>query len=243
VSGSEQNPASSAPAPALASAPAPATRPAPPGWEAAGGTELDVRFRRTRSRLQEAVLRLAAERPVEEISVADLVRAARVNRATFYHHAQSPSDVLAQALYADLDRIRAGWLAETALPHLPTQESWQHAAHLLLDHLDRHDAVYTRGLAGPQPSAVLQHLLVDHFAVTLRALIDRNPLLPLPGQAGPDDWRAQAYSSFVAHGEVGIVAAWLALPLPRERSLFVSAATVVLPEWLTAHRPQSPRSG
>ena len=217
MSGREQNPATPAPAPVLA------TRPTQPGQEA----ELDVRFRRTRSRLQEAVLRLAGERPVEEISVADLVRAARVNRATFYNHAQNPSDVLAQALYTDLDRIRAEWLAETALPHLPTRESWQRAAHLLLDHLDRHDAVYTRGLTGARPSAVLHQLLVNHFAVTLRALIERNPSLPLPGQAGPGAWRAEAYSSFVAHGEVGIVAAWMSLPLPRERSLFAALSAPV----------------
>lgn len=201
-----------------------------PEPESASVAEEDVRVRRTRARLREAVLRLASERPVEEISVADLVRAARINRTTFYKHADSPAAVLERALYEDLDRLRAVWLADAATAGLPAEAVWNHASDALLDHLERYDALYTVGLTGHR-SAVLYRLLADHFAASVQALFDRRPAGPPPGH-GPDAWRSAAYSAYTAHGEVGLVEAWLALPRPRERQLFASAALALLPDWL-----------
>ncbi|WP_107080231.1 TetR/AcrR family transcriptional regulator [Streptomyces sp. NBRC 109706] len=203
--------------------------------EAAGDGELDVRARRTRARLREAVLRLASERPVEDISVADLVRAARVNRTTFYKHATSPAAVLERVLYAELDQVRAGWIADAAAATLPIEATWERASGALIDHLERHDAVYTAGLVGRR-SAILHHLLVDHFAVSVRAFLARDPEL-LPDGEGSREWRIEAHSSFVAHGEAGLVEAWLSRPAPRDRRLFVSAAATALPPWLNGRSP------
>ncbi|MFE7030375.1 TetR/AcrR family transcriptional regulator [Streptomyces sp. NPDC057621] len=206
--------------------PAPVTSDAP---------DLDVRARRTRARLHEAVVRLAAERPVEDIAVADLVRAARVNRTTFYKHATSPAQVLEQVLYADLDRVRAEWIADATAARLPVTMVWERASHALLDHLEHYEAVYAAGLVGRR-SAILHHLLVDHFAASVRTLLDGSPTL-LPGGDGPSSWRMEAHSLFLAHGETGLVEAWLSLPVPRDRRLFVSAASGALPSWLI-HEPQ-----
>jgi AcrR family transcriptional regulator len=195
-------------------------------WE---DESLDVRQRRTQARLREAVLRLAAEGPVEEIGVSDLVRAARINRTTFYKHATSPTDVLARVLYADLDGVRAGWLAEAEVGGQPVEAVWEHASGALLDHLERYDDVYTTGLTAGR-SAVLYRLLVDHFVASVQAVL-RQGGGTAPGE-GPAAWRADAVSRFVAHGEAGLVEAWLALPRPRERRLFVAAAAEMLPAWL-----------
>jgi AcrR family transcriptional regulator len=176
------------------------------------------------------VLLLAAEQPVESIAVADLVRAARVNRTTFYKHADSPAAVLEGLLYEDLDRVRADWLAETDSAELSVNEVWAHATGALLDHLERYDELYTQGLAGHR-SAALHRLLVDHFSVSVQTLIARGPAR-LPAGAGSAAWRTEAASRFLAHGEVGLVEAWLALPAPRDRTLFASAAQTLLPAWL-----------
>ncbi|MFE9857020.1 TetR/AcrR family transcriptional regulator [Streptomyces sp. NPDC005780] len=209
-------------------------QPSPPSRDdrapADDGAALDVRVRRTRDRLREAVLRLASERPVEEIAVADLVRGARVNRTTFYKHATSPAMILEQVLYEELDRVRAAWIADVLAGALPVREIWERASGALLDHLERHDALYTVGLTGHR-SAVLHHLLVEHFTVSVSTLLEREPEA-VPGHEGPLAWRVEAASRFLAHGEVGIVEAWLALPAPRDRRLFVSAATALLPSWL-----------
>nr|WP_237419024.1 TetR/AcrR family transcriptional regulator [Kitasatospora sp. SID7827] len=183
--------------------------------------------------MREAVLRLASERPVEEIAVADLVREARVNRTTFYKHAASPAAVLEQVLYEELDRLRAAWIADVLAGGLPVPVIWERASHALLDHLERHDALYTIGLAEHR-SAALHRLLVDHFAASVATLLARDPEA-VPGRDGPLAWRVEASSRFLAHGEVGIVEAWLSLPAPRDRRLFASAATALLPPWLAAH--------
>ncbi|MGW4823482.1 TetR/AcrR family transcriptional regulator [Streptomyces sp. NPDC004227] len=206
----------------------------PPAPNAADTPDLDVRVRRTRERLFEAVVRLASERPVEDIAVADLVRAARINRTTFYKHASSPAQVLEQVLYADLDRVRAEWIADITVAELPIDVIWERASNALLDHLERHDSIYTAGLVGRR-SAILHHLLVDHFATSVRTLLDRDPGL-LPEGEGPVSWRVEAHSRFLAHGETGLVEAWLSTPAPRDRRLFVSAASAALPSWL-ARRP------
>ncbi|MEU4562696.1 TetR/AcrR family transcriptional regulator [Actinoplanes sp. NPDC023936] len=191
---------------------------------------LDVRVRRTRERLQGAVLRLASEHPVEEIAVADLVRDARVNRTTFYKHAASPVEILEQILYADLDRLRAEWLSG----------SWDDHSGALADHVERYDGVYTKGLVG-QRSAVLHRLLVEHFAASARALLDARPQL-LPEGTGSPQWRTKAYSAFIAHGQVGIVEAWLGEPRPRDRRLLISASAAMLPSWLVATFTAAPPS-
>ncbi|OLO25747.1 TetR family transcriptional regulator [Streptomyces sp. MNU77] len=192
--------------------------------------ELDARVRRTRGRLFEAVVRLASERPVEDIAVADLVRAARINRTTFYKHASSPAQVLEQVLYADLDRVRTAWITDVTAAELPVAVIWERASRLLLDHLERYDRVYTAGLVGHR-SAILHRLLVDHFTMSVRTVLDRDPGL-LPAGEGRATWRAAAHSAFLGHGEAGLVETWLSLPSPRDRDLFVSAASAALPGWL-----------
>jgi AcrR family transcriptional regulator len=186
---------------------------------------VDVRVRRTRERLGQAVLRLAAEHPVEDIAVADVVRLARINRTTFYKHAASPADVLARVLYADLDRIRTGRIAG-----VPARESWERSAGELADHLQRFEDLYRTGLVG-QRSAVLSRLLVEHFAGSALVLLDRDAHLLL-GSAGPPAWRRKVLSRFIAHGEVGVVEAWLTEPAPRDRTLFISASASFMSRWL-----------
>lgn len=190
--------------------------------------ELDVRVRRTRERLRHAVLSLAAEQPVEAVAVADLVRLARINRTTFYKHAATPADVLSQVLFVDLDRMRGDVLDDALAPARP-RDIWVRSAGELADHLQRYDSLYTAGLVG-QRSAVLYRLLVDHFTVSARTLLERQPEL-LPDGAGSREWRIKAMSSVVAHGEVGLVEAWLSEPPPRDRDLLISASAALMATW------------
>lgn len=191
---------------------------------------LDVRRLRTQARLRDAVLRLAADSPVEEVSVTDLVRVARVNRATFYKHAPSPTEVLGRFLYTELDRVRADWLTDIRGGDLSAETVWERASAALLDHLERYDDLYTTGLARHR-SAVLYRLLVDHFTDSVRTVLESG-LGTIPDSTGTQAWRTDAFSRFVAHGEAGLVEAWLSLPRPRERRLFISAAAATLPDWL-----------
>lgn len=63
----------------------------------------DPRTARTRAKLREALLAACAERPLERIGVADVVRGAGVGRATFYLHYD---DLRALAVDACADVVR-----------------------------------------------------------------------------------------------------------------------------------------
>ncbi len=136
--------------------------------------------------------------------------------------------MLEQLLYADLDRLRAAWLTGAG----SRQQSWDEYSDALADHLERFDGIYTIGLVG-QRSAILHRLLVEHFAASVQALLDAVPRL-LPDGTGSREWRTRAYSGFIAHGQAGIVEAWLAEPHPRDRQLLISASAAMLPAWLVA---------
>lgn len=61
---------------------------------------MDPRVARTRRRLQESLLVLARERPLEEITVGDVAERAGINRSTYYQHFSDKEMLLADALDA-----------------------------------------------------------------------------------------------------------------------------------------------
>ena len=61
------------------------------------GRSADPRAERVRTRLREAAFALAHERPVDEITVGDLVARAEVSRQVFYRHFRDRDDAVARA--------------------------------------------------------------------------------------------------------------------------------------------------
>src|SRR5580698_8701613 len=64
----------------------------------------DPRTVRTAQACGEAIIELASEQPISQITVADMAERAKVTRATFYNHYASPLELLIQVLLADLER-------------------------------------------------------------------------------------------------------------------------------------------
>jgi len=86
---------------------------------------LDPRIARTRRLLQAALLELTRERPLDEITVADVADRAEVNRSTFYQHYSDKETLLADALDtqaaaagADLDTLESPLAAGGPPPEL-----------------------------------------------------------------------------------------------------------------------------
>ena len=71
------------------------------------GARVDPRVLRTRRLLQDALLSLARERSLDEISVADVADRATVNRSTFYQHYPDTDTLLADALDAQATLVGA----------------------------------------------------------------------------------------------------------------------------------------
>ncbi|WP_062307471.1 TetR/AcrR family transcriptional regulator [Demequina subtropica] len=113
---------------------------------------MDVRIVRTRRRLQEALVALASERGLDDISVSDIVAEAGVNRSTFYQHYSDKETLLADALDAVAEEAGAGMsgLILGAAPPEPLVR--------FLEHVEAHADLYRRVFTEPGYGAVLTRL-------------------------------------------------------------------------------------
>jgi AcrR family transcriptional regulator len=59
-------------------------------------TKEDLRVRRTRKRIQEALIELTVEKGYNRITVQDIVECAAINRSTFYRHYLDKDDLLSK---------------------------------------------------------------------------------------------------------------------------------------------------
>jgi AcrR family transcriptional regulator len=194
---------------------------------------VDSRQRKTRAKLSSAVLSLASDRPASDITASEIAIAAAINRSTFYQHASSPVALLEGVLRDELDEIRERYLGEADLETVQqASEAIERVTVAVLEHVDSHAAIYTRGLGEGSGSASLQPLLSQHFAGSIELLLDRHALT-VPGSStiAPAGFVADAAARFIANGTVGALEAWLSTPAPRSTDGFMAAYRVFLPSW------------
>ncbi|MGF0118468.1 TetR/AcrR family transcriptional regulator [Promicromonospora sp. Marseille-Q5078] len=201
---------------------------------------MDKRVERTAEALRTAVLELAAEQDVADLTASAVAARAGINRATFYDHAANPAELLTRVLAAELDRIRTGFDADVreVVGHA-TREDAEHVVArytgALQAHVEAHLPVYERALDGGL-SAPLARLLADHVTSTLtdhlRAHPDLMPLDPGTPAAQVDD-HARAHATYVGLGTVGALEVWLSAPPPRDPAFFARVAHDALPAWWT----------
>ena len=189
---------------------------------------MDARRRRSRDRLHRAVLELARETPVADLTITQLAEAAGVHRSTFYEHAASPGDLLREALRAELDDLRAGLLDDPG----DTDAAVREVTRRVLEHIRGHAPIYRRGLARDSGPGALHGLLSEHFLETSRRLIETGRLrLPLQVPGVPDDAVADTAARFVAQGTVGTIQGWLDLPGEPEVAVFEDLYRALIPVW------------
>jgi AcrR family transcriptional regulator len=132
----------------------------------ANASQPDRRQRKSRAALQQALVRLIAEKPYEAITIEDVTEAADVARATFYAHYKDRAALLAEANQELIRDLTARVTAITPLnPPVWTggavAEVFRHAAehrHLYL--------LVLRGEGGPLP----REQLIEAFEVTATAI-------------------------------------------------------------------------
>jgi len=164
---------------------------------------------RTRAALRAAILELAAQEDVSELSVVEVARRAGINRVTFYDHATSPAALLVAVLADELDEIRAALLdrdtTDSGVPAAAPDplDLVDRVARAVAAHVERHAAIYERALVraddgasaadphddttavGATLGAPLATLLADHFTRTLETFLTRHPWLRPPAALRP----------------------------------------------------------
>ena len=184
---------------------------------------IDPRIVRTAQACRGAIVELAAERPISQVSIADLAQRAGVTRATFYNHYANPLSVLIEVLLADLERAHA-------LEEKRRIEGGHSAAEMLrlsivdvADHIERFEAVYRLAVDDPADGGVYD-ALVRHFTEYAIAFIARCTHPDLP------DSNHGVMAQFVAHGFAGAIRAWLSDASVTKDNL-ISATAACAPVW------------
>lgn len=191
---------------------------------------VDARVVRTQRKLRAAALALASDVPIDDISVADLAREAGINRATFYKHADSPLQVLREALVDDLDAMRAGFLLDAAAVDVDFTDVWRRAAHDTAAHAARFEVIYRRGFAD-DASGAIPTLLSRHIANSMEALfLERPDLLPAHRSADAPLLSA-AYAAYLGHGLTAILQVWFNSGSD-DVEVYSEAVVGALPNWM-----------
>ncbi|SEJ68334.1 TetR/AcrR family transcriptional regulator [Demequina mangrovi] len=195
----------------------------------------DPRFARSADALADAVLTLAAERPIERIAVTEIARLAGVTRATFYNHATSPAALLTSVLLRELDTIRDSFFADVDLAPDRIEETWRASELVLVEHVLAHADVYRRGLAqaAGRHGSVLSELLAGHVEASLLTFA-RDHGVDL---GGPDALRIAMAAAFVGQGTAGALRVWLEGPAPLDPEVAVGTILSLIPPlWFTVAR-------
>ncbi len=149
----------------------------------ASTSQPDRRQRKSRAALQQALIRLIAEKPYDAITIDDVTDAADVARATFYAHYKDRAALLAEA-NQDLIRDLSARVAEMTPLNPPV---WTGAAVAeVFRHAAEHRHLYLlvlRGEGGPLP----REQLIEAFEGTATSIFTRmaeanrhQPRVPVP---------------------------------------------------------------
>ena len=176
---------------------------------------------------------LASERPVSQITVAELADRAGVTRATFYNRYRSPLDLLIQVLFADLECVHR-------LEESRQAEGGYSAAQMLrlttgdvADHIERFMPVYRHAVHDPADNGVYE-ALVRHFSDYALAFMARCTHPDVP------DTNHEVIAQFVAHGFAGAIKAWLRDDSVTKADL-VDSAVACAPRWWHSSSPKRRR--
>ena len=161
---------------------------------------MDPRIARTRRSLQRALLELARTRDLEDVTVADIVERAGVNRSSFYQHYSDKDTLLADAIDAAIDEDGA------ALPPLMDLVEVDAPAALVayLAHFEANAGVYARAF-GEHGSPVVLARLSDRVFELAREGIASSRTHVFDGM--PIDVAAAG----IAGSVVAVLGAWLRL--------------------------------
>lgn len=167
---------------------------------------MDPRFRRSRDALRAAVLELAAGMPVAEVSVTAICREAGVTRTTFYQHAASPTDLLADALGDEIAQVIAMFQDDDG--SIRAGAGFRDSERALLQHIADRAVVY-RGALSPHLLPQLRANIERVIRTGLVAHLHRYPSSLPRGVVATDESALHLLAAYAAGGTVAAIELWL----------------------------------
>jgi AcrR family transcriptional regulator len=177
---------------------------------------VDPRAERVRARLREAAFTLAHERPVDEMTVGDIVARAKVSRQAFYQHFRDRDDAVATA-------FTVAFAAATAdirrADGTPVGDDARARILRLFDFAAEHRSMY-RNIV---PSAVTQRV-VSAFRAELQPACDEIAKHGMPVVSPIAGLTPESVTRFLVGGFMEVLRSWMEDPDATDLKGRVSAA-------------------
>ncbi|MFK0287500.1 TetR/AcrR family transcriptional regulator [Streptomyces sp. NPDC090499] len=199
-----------------------------------GAAPGDRRVRRSRAALQSALIGLVEERDLSQISVADVVDRADVNRSTFYAHYQDVHELAEAACTSMIDELIGLVVSlDLARANLSDSVAPDPVLTAFFTHLVEHAGLY-RSLLGPTGSArVIEHVrLRTTAAAHSSGYLGATDDVPPSDAADPSDIPHDVPAAFAAGALLGVAADWLQRGCPRtplEMAILTKPLLLILP--------------
>ena len=149
-----------------------------------------------------ALVELASDRDLDDITIGELTAAAGVNRATFYLHYANKEQLLVDAIDDVTDEISIGAAAATSEEFDDQDRAPRHTQAFFAE-LDERAALYRR-ILGPTGSPAV----VARLAEGLQRVIAEQIGQRTPGK-GHDARSIERRAAFLAGGVIAAAATWL----------------------------------
>lgn len=165
----------------------------------------DLRVRRTRKLLQNALLEATIEKGFAEVSVRDITDRAMVNRSTFYRHYLDKYDLLSrylEELYAQVPPPEGGPAAGDGQGQDPDQPPLWLVG--ILKHVQLHTQFYRVMLGKKGDAAFCAEGFRQFIAKQFHDRLSANGAVADPGRP-PIDLSV----SYISHAAVGVITWWL----------------------------------
>lgn len=153
------------------------------------------------SALRRAVVQIATEKPISEVSVSEVCRRAEVTRDSFYRFASSPAALLAMYLYDDHDTDLVTPSHDATVPRV---RALTPATRVLLEHVQRNRQIYRNALTPRLPMELREAFLRRLEAVLYAHAREFPEKLPDIQGRRPDE---ESVSALVHHASNGVVGA------------------------------------
>lgn len=177
------------------------------------------------------MLELAGTRPIETVTVTEVVRLAGMTRGSFYNHAKGPTAVLAGILGKELEAAGEAFREESAVDGASRRTAFERNVIRVWEHIDARHEIYSAGL-GESLSPTLYGVLTKHLETQLRGFLTDNLSIGTQGTAPEErDVLLRLYAAHAAHGAVGIIETWLRFDVTPERELLIAASVNAVPDW------------
>ncbi|QRV01714.1 TetR/AcrR family transcriptional regulator [Arcanobacterium phocisimile] len=190
----------------------------------------DPRYIRSSELLRNAILELSKHHRPDDISIAELTKVAGISRGTFYSHASTPAELLANVL---IEELSPRFSRISSLVHDSTNTyllRWRDIYIDLLIHVHNHRSIY-KHIFIDKPESIALGYLTTYFRTVIQEYVlgfaahNEEPPTPL--------WLTMATEQQV-HNTIVIITSWLETDMQTSPERAMNTFMSLVPPWQLA---------